>query len=207
MTSAEADWANYVVTDAGCWEWQGYVAPNGYARVFDRDRPPGQQIQWAHRAFYERHRGPIAAGHDLDHTCCNTICVNPEHLDPVTRREHVRRTLERLGTYDRHRQAAELRALKMTYAEIADVLGFAGRNGAADAVKSAIDKGFADPDAMPPASTLTGAERDDIRTLRSMGIPERELAAWYGVHNSHISRICSRKDSRSGRRASREDAA
>jgi hypothetical protein len=38
----------------------------------------------AHRYFYETHRGPIPNGAVLDHTCRNTICVNPDHLEVVT---------------------------------------------------------------------------------------------------------------------------
>lgn len=193
-------WSNYVVAASGCWEWQGYADSNGYARVYDPERPPGKRIQWAHRAFYERFKDVIKPGHEIDHTCCNTICVNPDHLDQVTRLEHCRRTYERLGTYDRHRQAAELRMLGMTYAQIADVLGFACKTSASDAVRSAIEKGLADADAMPFAHPLTQAEREDVRTLRSLGIPQQELAAWYGVDDSHISRICNQKDRRISRR-------
>lgn len=206
MKNGTDRWANYVVTDGGCWEWQGYVAANGYARVYDPDRPHGQRIQWAHRAFFERHKGPIAPKNEIDHTCCNTRCVNPDHLDQVTRQEHVRRTVSRLAANDRHQRAAELRVLGMTYEEIADALDFAGRGAAASAVKSAIKKGLAVADAMPTAGHLTPAEREDVRILQSMGIPMTELAAWYGVHNSHISRICGYKDSRATRIVRRDAA-
>jgi len=185
-------WSNYEVVSSGCWEWRGYADPNGYARIYDPERPQGQRVQWAHRAFYERHVGPIPAGMEIDHTCCNTICVNPAHLEPVTRPEHIRRTFMRLGIDDKHARAAELRMLRMTYAEIADVLGYRGRNGAADAVKSAISKGLAVPDVLPTSPGLTESERQDIRDLHKFGIPQIELAAWYRVDSSHISRICKR---------------
>lgn len=45
----------------------------------------------AHRWSYEFHVGPIPEGLDLDHLCRNRGCVNPDHLEPVTREENIRR--------------------------------------------------------------------------------------------------------------------
>lgn len=47
------------------------------------------RIYQAHRLFYEHFVGPIPEGHHLHHVCCNTLCVRPEHLTPVTPRQHV----------------------------------------------------------------------------------------------------------------------
>jgi len=40
----------------------------------------------AHRYSFERYRGFIPDGLQLDHLCRNRCCVNPWHLDPVTNR-------------------------------------------------------------------------------------------------------------------------
>jgi hypothetical protein len=45
----------------------------------------------AHRYAYEQLVGPIPEELDLDHLCRNPPCVNPDHLEPVTRRENLRR--------------------------------------------------------------------------------------------------------------------
>ena len=45
----------------------------------------------AHRVYYERHVGPVPEGLELDHLCRNPGCVNPEHLEPVTHAENIRR--------------------------------------------------------------------------------------------------------------------
>jgi hypothetical protein len=45
----------------------------------------------AHRAYYKKYRGPIPEGYELDHTCRNRRCVNPDHLDPVPGVVNVRR--------------------------------------------------------------------------------------------------------------------
>jgi hypothetical protein len=41
--------------------------------------------------MYERERDPIPAGLHLDHLCRVRDCVNPEHLEPVTNAENLRR--------------------------------------------------------------------------------------------------------------------
>lgn len=65
-----------------CWEWAGGVDKQGYGRHLG---------QGAHRVSYEHFVGPVPEGMELDHLCRNIRCVNPDHLDPVTRAENMRR--------------------------------------------------------------------------------------------------------------------
>lgn len=185
----------------GCWEWQGYIDRNGYARCYDPSRPPGRRTDWAHRVSFEHHKGPIPAGHEIDHTCQNTICINPAHLDAVTKAQHAARTMRRLGKDDRHQAAAILRASGLTYAEIADALHYANREGAHGAVQAAITKGLVDASAVPKPVRLTDEEREDVRDLYAIGVPQLEIAAWYGIDGSAVSRICNHVETRSSRRA------
>lgn len=61
-----------------CWVWKLKPDRDGYGVAnFDHQ-------QWrAHRLSYTHHVGPIPAGHELDHTCEQRICVRPSHLQPV----------------------------------------------------------------------------------------------------------------------------
>ncbi|EFE65780.1 HNH endonuclease [Streptomyces viridosporus ATCC 14672] len=77
----------FVSEDAsGCWPWIGAKAGTGYGMIrWDgRSRP-------AHRVMYEFFIGAIPEGLDLDHLCRVRHCVNPWHLDPVTRQVNIRR--------------------------------------------------------------------------------------------------------------------
>ena len=51
----------------------------------------GTQRKLAHRVAYEWSLGEIPEGLDLDHLCRVRNCVNPSHLEPVTRQENLRR--------------------------------------------------------------------------------------------------------------------
>lgn len=189
----------YTQTVAGCWEWNGYCDPNGYARIYDRE---AKRIEWAHRWSHRHFTGPIPERHDIDHTCENTRCVNPEHLEAVTRAEHIRRTMQRLGKDDLHSAAAKLRILGLTYSEIAAALNYSGREGAAAAVNAAISKGLVDAGEIPRVVRLTDDERNDIGALVSMGVPQAVVGEVYGLHPSHVSRVSRGVTSRSTQRES-----
>lgn len=188
--------ADYLVTRSGCWEWQGHVDRNGYGKAYDPNLPVGQRVDWAHRVSYRLHKGPIPADHELDHTCENTVCINPDHLDPVKRPEHARRTMQRLGKDEMQAKAGRLRSLGLKYREIAEVLHLGGKESAAAAVQSAIRKGLVNADDLPVASYLDNADQDDIASLYALGIPQTEIAAWYRVDSSRVSRICSSREAR-----------
>ena len=70
---------------SGCIVWTSSKS-NGYGHVWD-----GERLRGAHRVSYELTKGPIPRGLQLDHLCCNRACINPDHLEPVTRSENVRR--------------------------------------------------------------------------------------------------------------------
>ncbi|MFA6167780.1 MAG: HNH endonuclease signature motif containing protein [Gemmatimonadaceae bacterium] len=78
---------SYVVDpDTGCWVWQ-YAktsAGYGYTRPMTSD---GTRL--AHRAYYEMARGPAPKGTEIHHTCGRRDCVNPAHMEAMTRREHM----------------------------------------------------------------------------------------------------------------------
>lgn len=74
------------ITESGCWEFTGEVAWNGYGMLSEQGRR-----RVTHRIAYELWVGPIPEGLQLDHLCRNRACFNPDHLEPVTRQENIRR--------------------------------------------------------------------------------------------------------------------
>lgn len=69
-----------------CWEWQAFRNPFGHGMFRLGDR-----VHLAHRVLYEKLRGPVKDGLELDHLCRNPACVNPDHLEEVTHRENILR--------------------------------------------------------------------------------------------------------------------
>ena len=88
----------------GCWIWLAAKDPAGYPR-FHVTRVRGQgYAEHAHRWSYEHFVGPIPEGHEVHHVCEMPACVNPDHLQALTRREHALM----VG----HRNVAALNAVK-----------------------------------------------------------------------------------------------
>jgi len=69
-----------------CWLWKGNLS-KGYARFY---LPEKQQEVYAHRWSWELANGPIPSGFELHHKCKNKACVNPQHLELISHRDHMR---------------------------------------------------------------------------------------------------------------------
>ena len=69
----------------GCLNWPGPFQCGGkYGRLYQAG---------AHRIAWSIGNGgsPNPVGMEVDHLCRNGLCVNPEHLEVVTKSENVRR--------------------------------------------------------------------------------------------------------------------
>jgi HNH endonuclease len=78
-----------------CWIWQGVTNKWGYAKTKRFGRTMA-----GHRLFYLAYFGSLPKGDSsgpfrfqLDHLCRVRLCVNPEHLEPATCVQNIRRGL------------------------------------------------------------------------------------------------------------------
>lgn len=82
---------DFLVQDMGfntpCWVWQRAKTRNGYGSTWSAGQWMG-----AHVLYYTRKHGPVPNGMELDHLCRVRQCVNPDHLEPVTSAENIRRS-------------------------------------------------------------------------------------------------------------------
>lgn len=74
--------------NTGCWLWLGPTNHRGYGKIgktsiFRRDMQ-------AHRGAYMAFVGLIPTGLEIDHKCNCRSCVNPDHLQPVTRQVNAK---------------------------------------------------------------------------------------------------------------------
>jgi hypothetical protein len=78
----------------GCWNWKGAKsAERDGVTYYGYFAAGGAKSQMrVHRWSYQYYVGQIPEGFTIDHLCRNTLCVNPQHLEPVTQRENLRRS-------------------------------------------------------------------------------------------------------------------
>lgn len=81
-TLAERFWTK-VDKSGDCWLWKASLTYDGYGQFFIKGK------RWrAHRWSYTQANGEIPEGLEIDHLCRVRACVNPAHLEAVTRREN-----------------------------------------------------------------------------------------------------------------------
>ena len=71
-----------------CWEWTAATGGKGYGYGWCSN---DKRMKGAHRLIWELLVGPIPEGLTLDHLCRNKLCVNPDHLEPVTHQVNILR--------------------------------------------------------------------------------------------------------------------
>lgn len=70
-----------------CWNWIGNQSKDGYGQFGISDKIKKS----AHRFSFELLKGKIPQDLTIDHLCRNRLCVNPDHMKPVTTQENTRR--------------------------------------------------------------------------------------------------------------------
>lgn len=78
---------NYIPEpNTGCWLWTGLINNSGYGRVYiDGVNKP------AHRLAYRLFNGSIPNDLTVDHRCNTPSCVNPQHLDLLSRSDNSKK--------------------------------------------------------------------------------------------------------------------
>ena len=77
---------NNVKKTPHCWIWTSYKNEGGYGRF-----GINYKHEFAHRVSYFLSKGSIPSQMTIDHLCRNRLCVNPSHLEIVSRGENVLR--------------------------------------------------------------------------------------------------------------------
>lgn len=97
-TPIERFWQFVEKRDDGCWEWVGARDKLGYGSF---GVGGGGKSTQAHRWSYEHFVGLIPEGMTIDHLCFFPSCVNPEHLQVLSRSENARRQRSALAVFSR----------------------------------------------------------------------------------------------------------
>lgn len=100
--AAQTFWARTERADNGCLHWQGSVDADGYGKI--KRLWNGERVFTAHRYAFLLAGGVVPTGFTIDHTCHNgdltcsadagclhRRCIEPSHLEAVSRRQNTLR--------------------------------------------------------------------------------------------------------------------
>lgn len=182
----------------GCLLWTGAKNRRGYAKLCWRGRQ-----RMAHRYVFESKHGQIPSGMCVCHTCDTPSCINVDHLwlgttqantaDKMAKGRGVSSPGEANGcarlTVE---QVQDIRRSECSYAELAALYGVTEDN------IHLIKRGKAwkhlpFPDGVEVKNRLRKLTEDAVREIRSDRRTQAKIAAEYGVSNSLIGMIRTRK--------------
>ena len=78
LTWIEKQFNRMVIKKDGCWDWRGFIRPDGYTRVKFGSRKTsvgGHVVSWM-----IKHKRIIKKGECILHKCDNRKCCNPKHV-------------------------------------------------------------------------------------------------------------------------------
>ena len=176
--------------DTPCWIWRGQPNREGYGTCVMTRGEYGTRL--AHRAVYALLVEPVEPGRPLDHLCRVPMCVNPDHLEPVTNATNVQRGLLARLTLA---QVEEIRAAHARGGRSLRSLG--AEYGVAHTTIGKIVSGAAWSETAssssrlaPPIKRLDWEKVEEIRRLaEEEGVGCVPLARMFGVTQGHVSKI------------------
>lgn len=106
--------------DSDCWIWQMNIDSWGYGTI-----TVDKQSRKAHRVSFELYRDEdlpeFSPDHQINHTCHNPACVNPDHLYIGTAQENVDDAMEIGAWDDNRRRGSEVATSKLTEDEVIEI--------------------------------------------------------------------------------------
>ena len=70
-------------SETGCWDWIAGISKDGYGLFYVE-----KVVHKAHRLSYQFFVNDLLADQVVHHRCENKLCVNPDHLEAMTKEVH-----------------------------------------------------------------------------------------------------------------------
>lgn len=148
---------------------------------------------YAHRAFYEKYRGPIADKMVIDHLCRNTSCVNPDHLEPVPPHVNSWRGLRSILTKQKILEIRQLVSAGVSSEKIA--IDFGIKASYVSMIVTGARWGKVEgrlaktPIRFRRKAKITRTDSLEIKAMKKAGLRNKEIATKYGISETYACQI------------------
>lgn len=125
LQNLEKRFNKMVIKKEGCWDWNGFVRPDGYARIYfdGNNRSMGAHVA----SWMIKNKRIIKKGECILHECDNRKCTSPKHLYLGTHKDNALDMVNRERgpsiklNFNKVKRIKKLLELNITIAEIAKI--------------------------------------------------------------------------------------
>jgi ribosomal protein L11 len=176
---------SFVLEDRGysspCWIWKRHISRRtGYGLLGNSETKILGGSRRAHRYFYNLLIGPVPTKLQLHHLCHVKCCVNPNHLEPLTSSQHMRKSPQAKLSLEQIDEIVELRKNKAQLNDIATRYN----------IHPVYVQMLCRKAEVWVYSRLTETQVQEILELRRNKTKMKDIAALYGINPGSVGALC-----------------
>ena len=188
----------YVIKQDGCWDWKGFIRPDGYARMrigfhTGKKSVGAHVVSWMIHKKILKFDNFMSDGFYILHKCNNRKCCNPKHLYLGNSQDNMIDMVKSGRCKNTQLTIRQVRDIKKMLVDGVKIKDIANKYKVNLTTIRDIKNNKTWKYIMVDSSKLTMIEVQEIKKMLKDGITAREIAKQYNVHEATIGDIKNNK--------------